>query len=288
MVSKSKSIRVVIDLWINRTQQSFGHSPLFIWRFKLNKLSIRQYTNTLPDKRNAKAFDTIYGRTFPSRLDTAITAHAGGGQASAIQLNVNASYHEVTIAASVADSVKLPPATEGEFHWVKNSTTVPIQVFGSGTDTINSVATATGVVHPQGLGLIYVCLIPGNYIQFGFGAALADNNVVGALNATGSLTAALIAGGAITSTSAAAVTMTTVTATAIAAAIGATTGSMYDFAIDNSAGANTVTLALDASITAPVGAVTGGNTLTITTTHKVGVFRLYFTSPTAAVIYRIA
>ncbi len=109
-----------------------------------------------------------------------------------------------------------------------------------------------------------------------------------AKNVTATLSAAEVLGGYITSTSAAAVALTTPTATAIGALIpGIARGVTVDLYIDNSAGANTITLTLDGSITAPAGAITGGNTLTVTTTHKVGLFRLYFTSTTAAVIYRI-
>lgn len=121
-----------------------------------------------------------------------------------------------------------------------------------------------------------------------FGKAVTFNSVPVAINSTGLATAAQIGAGVITSTSGAATSITTPTAAQILAQIGATTGSTFELIIDNSAGANTVTLVLDGSITAPAGAITGGNTLTITTTHKVGVFLLYFTSLTTAVIYRIA
>jgi hypothetical protein len=115
-----------------------------------------------------------------------------------------------------------------------------------------------------------------------------NNRVATACDVTATLTAAAIAGGVITSTSAAAVAATLPTATAIASLIGASRGTMIEFAVDNSAGANTVTVTVGSGITAPAGAVTGGNTLTVTTTHKVGLFQLYFTSATAAVIYRLA
>jgi len=125
-------------------------------------------------------------------------------------------------------------------------------------------------------------------------AVLKDGSLItvptaSAENVTDTLTAAQMLGGAITSTSAAVVALTTPTAASILALIsGGGVGTQFDLAIDNSAGASTITLTLDGSITAPVGAVTGGNTLTVTTTHKVGIFRFYFTSPTAAVVYRVA
>lgn len=106
------------------------------------------------------------------------------------------------------------------------------------------------------------------------------------VNATATLTVDQIEAGVISSTSAAAVTMTTPTAGQIYADLDLAVGTYYDFVIDNSAGANTVTLALDGSIVA-LAVVTGGNTLTIAS-GKVGIFRLYFYSATAAFIARLA
>lgn len=107
-----------------------------------------------------------------------------------------------------------------------------------------------------------------------------------AVNATATLTGAQIKSGLITSTSVAAVTATTPTATALATALGAKSGTWFDFAIDNSAGANTVTLAVGTGITTATAVVTGGDTLTVAS-GEVGLFRLYFTSTTGAKIYRL-
>lgn len=110
-----------------------------------------------------------------------------------------------------------------------------------------------------------------------------------AKNVTASLTAAEMLSGYITSTSAAAVALTTPTATALAALIpGAGAGTNFDFIIDNSAGANTVTLTLDASIAVVTPVITGGATLTVSTSNDIGIFRIVFTSATAAKIFRIA
>ncbi len=111
-----------------------------------------------------------------------------------------------------------------------------------------------------------------------------------AINVSATATAAQMLGGVITSTSAAAVALTTPTAASIYALIqgGGAVGKGFYLSIDNSVGANTVTLTLDASITAPVGAITGGNDLTVTTTHKVGLFWFYFVSATAAHVFRVA
>lgn len=109
-----------------------------------------------------------------------------------------------------------------------------------------------------------------------------------AINATATATVDQILSGYITSTSAAAVTITTPTAGAIGSAIGAVRGTSIDFMIDNSAGANTVTLTLDGSITVNTPAITGGATLTVSVANAIGTFRLVFTSPTAAKIFRIS
>lgn len=88
----------------------------------------------------------------PSGLEIGITAHAGGTQAAAFALSTTASFHEVTVVGTANDSVKLPLATgSGNQHYVKNSdSTDSLQVFGSGTDTIDGVATATGVAIAAG------------------------------------------------------------------------------------------------------------------------------------------
>lgn len=91
-------------------------------------------------------------------LEPAITAHAGGTQAAALALSTTASFHDVTTVGTAADSVKLPLATgSGNIHWVKNSAAAnSLQLFGSGTDTIDGVATATGVAIAAGKGRLLI------------------------------------------------------------------------------------------------------------------------------------
>ena len=128
---------------------------------------IQGFINSINDKRIARAFTEIYDRTMPSKKDTALTAHAGGTKAAALSLKSTCSFHDVTTCATAADSILLPPAHEGEFHFVKNSGVASMQVFGQGTDTIDSVATATGVAHAAGDGVLYYCLVPGNWVRLG-------------------------------------------------------------------------------------------------------------------------
>lgn len=98
-----------------------------------------------------------------------VTAFAGGGQASATLLASR--INRVSTVASAADSVKLPVTTLGFGLWcvVINSAANSLQVFGSGTDTINGVATATGVAVAAGKVGIYFSTASGVW----FGGTLA-------------------------------------------------------------------------------------------------------------------
>lgn len=85
-----------------------------------------------------------------------ITAVAGGGQTNATQLA--AGHNNVTVVATAADSVKLPLAAPGLRVLVRNSAANSMQVFGAGTDTINAVATATGVAQAATTSALYYCV----------------------------------------------------------------------------------------------------------------------------------
>lgn len=117
-------------------------------------------------------------------------------------------------------------------------------------------------------------------------AIFAINRTPAAINATATATAAQLATGAIKSTSPAATSITLPTATLLAALLGAAQGSTFDFVIDNSGGANIVTVVLGANTTA-LAVITGGNTLTVAA-GSIGIFRVYFSSPTAMFIGRVA
>lgn len=108
-----------------------------------------------------------------------------------------------------------------------------------------------------------------------------------AVNTTGAVTAAELAGGLITSTSAAAVSVTLPTAALLATQLSAVRGTQFEFIVDNSVGANTVTVVVALGITVGTTALTGGDSLTISTAQSVGVFRLVFTSATTAILRRV-
>lgn len=96
----------------------------------------------------------------PGSVVVGFTAHAGGGQASALALT--AAINSVDTVATAADSVALPaPSYAGQTITVINTTATSMQVFGAGTDTINAVATGTGVAQAAGKTAVYVAITTG-------------------------------------------------------------------------------------------------------------------------------
>lgn len=112
-----------------------------------------------------------------------ITAFAGGGKASATPLA--AQWNRVTTVATAGDSVLLPPAVPGLPVTVINAGANDMQVYGQGTDTINGIATATGISQPRGSVAVYTCGAAGawetNSVGQGFSAQFptvsANNNI---------------------------------------------------------------------------------------------------------------
>lgn len=89
-------------------------------------------------------------------VQTGITATAGGTKATAFQLN--AAFCKVAVCATNNDSVLLPPGYAGLEVIVANAGAATLAVYGSGTDTINDVATATGVTQATLVHALYKCV----------------------------------------------------------------------------------------------------------------------------------
>lgn len=90
--------------------------------------------------------------------DTAagITAQADGTKANATRLN--AVHNLVETSAGAADSVLLPKGYVGLEITIANFGGNTIQVFGSGSDTIDNVVTATGVTQADATVAKYRCM----------------------------------------------------------------------------------------------------------------------------------
>lgn len=96
------------------------------------------------------------GRRTVGDIETGITATASGNQATAYQLTK--SFNVLGTVATNADSVKLPTDRQaGDEVIIVNDGAANAQVFGSGTDTIDGIATATGVVLTAAKRCSYYC-----------------------------------------------------------------------------------------------------------------------------------
>ncbi len=101
---------------------------------------------------------------FLSNMETGITAYATGGQANATKLTAQIS--RVDTVASGNDSVALPKITAapgklgslGSILFVSNNASNSMQVFGQTPDTVNGVATGTGVAVAGGVNVWFVAV----------------------------------------------------------------------------------------------------------------------------------
>ena len=93
-----------------------------------------------------------------------IVALAGGGLSANTPVLVNG-VNEVKTVASGSDSVVLPPAAVGVVVFVVNAGANAMQVFGSGSDTINGTAGATGVSQANGKSALYVAADAGQWYR---------------------------------------------------------------------------------------------------------------------------
>lgn len=109
-----------------------------------------------------------------SSLDS-VTAHAGGGQGSAVLLTGQT--NRIATVATIADSVKLPVSAAGLEVVVINHGANSMQVFGSGTDTINDVATATGVPQMTNSVVLYTCATAGSWYSEGLGTGFGASGL---------------------------------------------------------------------------------------------------------------
>lgn len=105
-----------------------------------------------------------------------LTAQADGTKANATELGYG--INTITTVAGAADSVLLPPAFPGAIAIVINTVATAIQVFGSGTDTIDGIATGTGIDQAASARAIYYGV-----------AGTGDNSDAGAWYSQGSAAA---------------------------------------------------------------------------------------------------
>lgn len=91
-----------------------------------------------------------------------LTAHAGGGQGSALALT--ARVNQVTTVATAADSVVLPAAVAGEEIIVINAAAAnAMNVFPATGDAINALAANTALSVVANKAIMFVCAVTGTW-----------------------------------------------------------------------------------------------------------------------------
>lgn len=110
---------------------------------------------------------SVSGNFLIAPAANALTAHAGGGQGSALPLTYE--INNVTTVATAGDSVALPTSVAGMEVIIINDAANSMQVFGAGTDTVDDVATATGVAQIGKSVVLYTCPVAGKWYSLGLG-----------------------------------------------------------------------------------------------------------------------
>ena len=135
--------------------------------------SIDVYACGITGKWHAELGGGYSGAFLTEIAEDLITASPGGGQAGARLMTSQTS--RVTVVATVGDSIKLPPSAPGLELLVMNHGVNNMQVYGSGTDTIDDVATATGVSQMVSSMVIYSCTSAGQWYTNGIGTGYAGS-----------------------------------------------------------------------------------------------------------------
>lgn len=134
---------------------------------------------------------------FSDSGSTNLTALAGGGQTGATLLSYG--INRIGTVATLGDSVMLPPALQGTVVVVINRGAQPCQVFGNNTyilpasppntnltkqsDTINGIASSTGIAQGVNTSVTYICSVAGNWERHLDGAFYASPITIGASGA---------------------------------------------------------------------------------------------------------
>ena len=102
-------------------------------------------------------------RYFPAgQSDNAITAFAGGGQGSAVQLAYRMS--RVTTVASAADSVKMPAAKAGMKMTVINAAAAnAMTIYPATGEVINALAANAGLSVAANKAILFVSAVDGTW-----------------------------------------------------------------------------------------------------------------------------
>ena len=107
-------------------------------------------------------FRSAIGSLPVSSSADSLTAHAGGGQTSALQLT--AAINRVTTVASGNDSVKLPVSTAGlEVTVINAAASNSLVAYGQTGDIINALSANTGFTVAANKVCVFFCCTAGQW-----------------------------------------------------------------------------------------------------------------------------
>jgi len=130
--------------------------------------AIKQVNTGVAGNQSVSGNLTVQGLIYES--GAVVTPFSGGGQTSATQLANEINKVTATVATSAPyDSLKLPASAAGLDIIVVNTSSNPVQVFGSGTDTINAQTATVGVTQMQQSVVLYTCSAAGTWQTEGIG-----------------------------------------------------------------------------------------------------------------------
>lgn len=130
--------------------------------------SVVEYSCTVAGSWFAEGIGIGFSASFPTDSFTdGITAFAGGGQGSATPLT--SEINRLTVVANNGDSALLPASAGGMGIIVINHGAKSAQIYGTGSDTIDDVASGTGVAQMTGSVAFYFCPVAGKWYSNGIG-----------------------------------------------------------------------------------------------------------------------
>lgn len=110
----------------------------------------------------------------PTQLSVDNITAAGTNQATATALQ--ADFHRITSVAA-GTGVVLPPAKTGMDIFIHNHGGLPVQVYGNGSDTIDDIAGATGVVQMNRSVALFTCYSSGAWATEGLATGYSPSGL---------------------------------------------------------------------------------------------------------------
>ena len=135
--------------------------------------SIDVYACGVAGKWHAEVGGGYSGSFLTELAEDNITATAGGGQATARLLTSQTS--RITVVANTGDSIKLPISAPGLELLIVNSGINSPQIYGFGSDTVDGLASSTGVSQMPSSMVIYSCTTAGQWFTNGIGTGYAGS-----------------------------------------------------------------------------------------------------------------